>query len=446
MLKFYLVTDTHLYDQTLIGPSSHVDQITLNESCAIFDAMSEKFLAQDEINILLIAGDLTNNGQTPNHHSLVRRLQKIKDAGKQVYVITATHDYGLADINDAGESGKKEGTTYRSELRGLYNNFGFSDAIAEFGELSYVVQLAPGYRLLCLNDDGNGRSFCGYSQAQLDWILAQIAKAKADDEFIFAMTHHPTLPPSPIYPLLSRRDMLGDFENTTTILADAGLRFIFTGHTHMQNINRKQTPGGNVLYDINTGSLMGYPNPIRRVEIDADTMHITTEHLDSFDWDLQGKTVLQYLSDHFDFLLEDIFDSMADDIERLAGHARGFGFERETLLKHQCLIQWTGRRLSTLTLGGLGRLLCCRGKIDPTVRDVKIRDLAVELVRNVYGGDEPYSRSTPMGASLLAVAARVQTLAGRWLPELPGGDLPTFVESIIYDPTPDTNADLPLHD
>ena len=76
---------------------------------------------------------------------------------------------------------------------------------------------------------------------------------EAGDE-VLAMTHHPVLPPSPIYPLFSRRDMLGDFEHTSTVLADAGVQFIFTGHTHMQNIAVKTTEKGNTIYDINTSA------------------------------------------------------------------------------------------------------------------------------------------------------------------------------------------------
>ena len=70
--------------------------------------------------------------------------------------------------------------------------------------------------------------------------------------------------------------MLGDYENTSRILADAGLRFVFTGHTHMQNIEYLTTPSGNKLWDINTGSLVGYPMPIRSVVIDDhDCFHRT---------------------------------------------------------------------------------------------------------------------------------------------------------------------------
>ena len=56
--------------------------------------------------------------------------------------------------------------------------FGLNEAIAFHAEThSYAVQLAPGWRMLALNDDGDGRAFCGYSEDQLHWILDQVKLA-----------------------------------------------------------------------------------------------------------------------------------------------------------------------------------------------------------------------------------------------------------------------------
>jgi len=446
MLTFYLVTDTHYYNSEVLGPSDHVDQITLNENGAIIDAAFDKLIAKEDSDIILIAGDLTNNGERESHDGLIPKLRRLKEAGKRVYVITATHDYGLTDITEDGESDRRAGATYRNDLPALYHEFGFQDAIATFEQFSYVVQLAPGYRLLCLNDDGDGRAFCGYYEPQLNWILEQIRLAKEAGDFIFAMTHHPVLPPSPVYPLMSKRDMLGNYENTSTVLADAGLRFIFTGHAHMQSINCKRTERGNRLYDINTGSLSGFPTPIRRVEIDDQAMRITTEHIDHFDWDLQGKTVMQYLSDHVDFLLNDIFDAAANDIDRFADRAIGFSMEPETVYKLEIPITAAGQFLNKLTLGGLGVLCFCPQKIDKSVRNIKVKDLFVELVRNLYAGDEPYSKDTAVGTALLAIAGNLNILGAPFLKNTNLGNLKRLLYSFIYDPTPDNNATLPLRD
>jgi len=445
MLKFYLMTDTHFYSTAHHGLSDDIGQITRNESGAIIDAAFEAFIAQDETDILLLCGDVTCNGRACEHEGFIEKLRRVKAAGKRVYMIPATHDYGQVSITDTPQNGRKEDAVYRCELRGMYEEFGFSEAIAEYDSMTYLVQLAPGYRLLCLNDDGDGRSYCGYSVEQLAWIIDQIAKAKGEGQFIFAMTHHPVLPPSPIYPIISRRDMLGGFEQTSAALADAGLRFIFTGHTHMQNIAVMTTEKGNKFYDINTGSLIGYPAPYRKVTVGDESMTVETCFVDDFDWDLQGKTAKQYLMDSFDALLVEILRSAAEDVDRFAELAGGFSVEKETVYKYKTALKLGGKLLNSLTFGGVGTLLCCRRRVDKSVRGRKLNEAIVEIIRNAYEGDEPYSGDTPAGKAILAFAERIGQLLRLVTRKSLPFDLTELVASVIYDDTPDNFAVLPRY-
>lgn len=447
-LKFYLITDTHHYAVKDLGYSEHQDQKCLNETGAILDAAFEKFAAQSEIDIVLIAGDLSNNGEMASHLELIEKLNKLQQAGKRVYLITATHDYTYRpDGEQEGKTAVSEGGTSRAMLRGLYEAFGFREAIAEYpgDNLSYVVQLAPGYRLLCLNDDGNGRSYCGYDDSHLAWILDQIKAARESGNYIFAMSHHPVLPPSPIYPVFSKRDMLGDYEKMSTVFADAYLEFIFTGHSHMQNIGCKTTEKGNTIWDINTGSLAGYPTPIRKVTLNANALTVKTEKLDSFDWDFQGKDPQEYLRDRFDFLINDIFDSMAYNFDHFADLAGGFSMDRKTAYKLKTPIKLAGKFMQKLTLGKAGQLLFIRRKIDKSVRGLLIKDLLVEIVRNVFAGTEHYSPDTPEYRAVMAITARLAPLVRRLAKGADfARDLPGFVAQIIYDDTPDNDAALPV--
>ena len=445
-LKFYLVTDTHYYAMDALGVSDHSDQKCMNESGAIIDAAFNKIIAQNEIDILLIAGDLTNNGEMASNTEFINKLNRLKAAGKRVYVITATHDYGLRELKDGDTVGEEDGRACRSQLRGMYNEFGFNEAIAEYSDgLSYVVQLEPGFRLLALNDDGNGRSFCGCDDEQMTWVLSQIKAARDAGEYLFAMTHHPVLPPSPVYPVMSKRDMHGGYETVPTIFADAGLQFIFTGHSHMQNIGFITTERGNTFCDINTGSLVGYPTPIRRVTLDDEKMTISTEKLKTFDWDFKGKEPQQYLQDHFDFLLNDIFDSMANDFEHFVSLAGGFSMTREKAEKLKIPIKLIGKTMQRLTLGKAGRLLWVSGKVDKSIKNVLIKDLMVEIVRNIFSGNEHYSPDTPTYQAIMALIGRLQMFVKRFSKgNAILSDLPSFIASLIYDDTPDNEAVIPI--
>lgn len=90
-------------------------------------------------------------------------------------------------------------------------------------------------------------------------------------------------------------------------------------------------------------------------------MEVTSDHIDHFDWDLHGMTVDEYFKSVFDRLLNDIFDSMAFDIERLSRLAGGFSVEAETILKLRVPLTLAGRALHKLTVGQLARLLCISG-------------------------------------------------------------------------------------
>ncbi len=441
-LNFYLLTDTH-YHSPENGFFEGHDQQCINESGAIIDATFDMLIADKDVDIVLIAGDLSRNGKKNEHREFIEKLRRLKDGGKRVFVITATHDYGLKafEENYTPES-IPDYLTYRPDLREMYYDFGRSEAIAEHESMSYTVQLAPGYRLLCLNDDGDGRDFCGYYDDHLQWILEQIEEAHKAGDYIFAMTHHPVLPPSPIYPMFSKRDMLGDYERVSTLLADAGLQYIFTGHTHMQNIALKTTRKGNKLYDINTGALTGYPTAVRRVTLDSDRMQVKTTGIESFDWDLQGKTVMQYMQDNFDFMLNDIFDAMAFDIDRLAGMAGGFSMDSKTIYKLRRPITFVGGKLQTLTLKKAARLVGAGKCVDKSVENVLLKDLVVELVRNIYGGDEPYSRGTPIYEALIGIIKKLSPILRRFRKKSEiFEDLPGFIASIIADEyPPDSNA------
>lgn len=450
-LKFHLITDLHHYAPSLGATGSayewrsHSDQKCLAETGAIIDAAIDRLL-QSEIGIVLVAGDVSCDGEKESHLDLIPKLRRLKEGGKRVILITATHDYSENPVRCVGDERLPATPTTREELLELYHDFGLDEAIAFNAEThSYVVQLAPGWRLLALNDDGDGRAFCGYFEEHLNWILEQVRLAHEAGDEVLAMTHHPVLPPSPIYPLFSRRDMLGDFENASTILADAGVQFIFTGHTHMQNIAVKTTEKGNTIYDINTSSLVGYASAIRTVTVYDDRMDVKSERIDHFDWDLHGMTVDEYLKSVFDRLLNDIFDSMAFDIERLSRLAGGFSMEAETILKLRVPLTLAGKTLQKLTVGKLARLLCVSKDIAPEVKPVLLKDLFVEIVRNIYAGDEPYTPDTPVYQAFKRIMERLKPLVKR-MKNSEGilKIMDVILDGVLYDAPPaDNNAVLP---
>lgn len=418
-LSFYLITDLHHYAHSLgitgelYEEKDHREQLCLAETGPIIDAYIDKIIADEETKIVLVAGDVSNNGAMESHLDLLPKLKRLKNAGKRIFLITATHDYYF-EGSDVGKpvklvDNREIPATYtsREQLIDLYHEYGIDEAIAFHAEShSYCVKLQDGYRLLCLNDDGD-RTFCGYSKDQLSWILEQIDEAKKAGDYIFGMTHHPTLPPTPIYPVIAAHDMLGDWDNTTTVLADAGIELMFTGHTHMHNIGLKTTEKGNRYYDVNTSSIVGYPSNMRKVNIDDEKIEIHSVSIDSFDWDLKGMSVDEYTKHHFLFMINAILDAAADDFERFADLGESFSMRHEQSYKLKKPIVFVGKGLRKWTLGSVGRLLGVSKYIDPSVKNVVARDIILELIQNAFKGNEPYHPDTPMYIAVSAIIDRV---------------------------------------
>ena len=257
--RFVFIADTHHFSRTLSDGGeayayrSESDQKCLEETGEIIDAAFEKIL-EDPPAAVMIAGDLSDDGERICHEEFREKLRELQKH-VPVYVITATHDW-CCDENPrrftGGEVTNDVETVPHEELSEFYREFGLDRAISSYkthlGIYSYVAQIADGVRLLALNDDQNGKGRAGY------------------------------------HPFITSGHCVGDREEVAAKLADAGLRYMFVGHSHIQRIDTFVSPSGNPITEVNIGSLCGYPAPIVNVTVtDDNRLHIVTEHLESFE-------------------------------------------------------------------------------------------------------------------------------------------------------------------
>lgn len=453
-MKFYQITDLHYYPAREMGAEGEAweyraayDQKCIAESEAIIDATIDMLIADEETPIVLVTGDNVCDGERAGHYSLKNKLSRLTDAGKRVYIITGTHDLHPEPKAYSSEKGEyvTDGCT-RAELEEIYGNFGFNGALARHSDtFSYVSQLDESTRLLALNDDGIGweDGFHGYFDDQLNWIKEQIAECRRDGCKMIAVTHHPLLAPSPIYEFYCKNQMLGDNEKIAELFADNGISFVFTGHTHMQNINSFTTAKGNVIYDINTASLIGYPSPIRKCELTQDRLTIKTLHPQNVKYDFGSKPYMMYSRDHFDFMLKDIFYSAAHDIDRFCVIAECFSLHREQAEKIKIPIHILGKFLDGLTFKKAGVMLGCKSKIAPRMYNVKLADFIITLVRNIYAGDEPYAPGTAEYDSFMAIYNRIAPILHK---ALKGDEIDEVIKGVLYDgglPDNDAVLDVP---
>jgi len=419
VIKLWQFTDLHLHvreNAEELDPDPN--QTALAQSNEIIDACLAAFLAEPGCDILLLTGDLTQTGHDDEHRAMVEKLRAVQKAGKRVIAITASHDYKTYGRENAGM------------LRSLYAEFGPDEAIALFeGGIAYVAQLTGNLRVLCVNDHGR-------SPIWLPWALEQVRLAKEAGAHIFGMTHVPSLPPSPIYPLISPGSMMEDWHGTACALADAGLRFMLTGHSHMHNIAPLVSPQGNPYWDINTSALVGWPGKFRELEFGDGQVRITSReipHIPAF-----GElTPREFLRNTFDVVLVNLVDGLDHDFD-LFIRSVGTGTNAAPFKKAKWIVKPAGRIISRITLGGVGRLLFCR--VPREVRKRSFVWLVIEGMRNMYAGEEPYGPETGEGKAFAAYGHRLRRLGKK----LGIGDFSAFLQSLIYDDSPDGEVTIPL--
>lgn len=437
--SFYLVTDTHYYDSSFkrtvsaYEKRSRTDQKCVAETPAIVDAGFKKIADDNETNVILIPGDLVYRGEYQSHVGFRDRLYKLKEQGKKIYIITARHDYSGDPVEFDGDNLIPVKGMPREELMEFYGDFGFNDAVSLHKKsMSYVAQLSDGIRLLALNCDGDCKDFKGIWDDQMQWALDEIKKAHQDGQYIFAMTHYPLLPFSPIMNIIGDAK-LTDWEKTAQTFADAGLDLIFTGHMHAQAVTDYTTKNGNTITDVQTGCFVGCPCAYRKVTFkDKNTVDIKSYTIESFDYDTDGKTAKEYFQWRFDRMITDIIDAMAYDF---AFFTRLFGGPEKNK-KLKIPVTLAGKTLQKLTLKGVGRLMYF--KVDKSIQDRLVKDVAVELVRNIFVGNEPYIKGTPMYDAVSKLLKRlhpvtniIEKKVGKKNPLL--SDIDAFVLDMIGD-------------
>jgi len=389
-MKFTVISDPHYYAASLgvAGAAyelrSGSDQKCLGESHEIIQEAFAR-IARSDTEAVLIAGDLSNDGERVSHEGLRALLYELQES-KPVYVVTATHDW-CCDKNprryEGGEVFCDVPVLGPGELRDFYYDFGPRQAIAEYfthlGTSSYVAELADRLWLLALNDDQNGKGRAGYTPEHAAWIRGQLRLAKERGAIVIAMQHHPVLPH--ISPLFTGGSCVGDREEVARMLADAGLRYLFTGHIHMQDVMCYDSPAGNRLWEVSVGALCGYPAPMVRVAVEEGGLAVKTEHLESR---------LEFLKDHATGIITRVLDSAAaGDKREFARRVTALQAEGEKIARYFFAVKPAARWLNRLHVRRAAKLIWFVS-LGKAVKRREIREfpdrLALDIAKEVFLG------------------------------------------------------------
>ena len=361
MTKLAVIADIHYFSPRLgtCGRAyelrSGSDQKCLAESGAVTDSAFE-LIASSDADAVLIVGDITNDGEKCSHEEIREKLRRLNEK-KPVYLITSTHDW-CSDKNPRrfeGENVYRDvEAVSREELAGMYAEFGKETEIASFktraGFYSRVFQISKDLRLIAVNDDCDGKNGAsGYSEEHMEWMIKQIRDAKNCGCDIIAMEHHLLL--YGLGGLINKGQSVADNFSQASALADAGLRLMLVGHSHMQRTTEFTSPAGNKITQVNVGSLCGYPAPINYFETENGSAKLKVEFLGGFSYN--GKRYgRDFFKDHTSAVFLNLLNAASTDKEDLRARLAADGIKIKQLDAVYPLVRFAAKKALTVTVGG----------------------------------------------------------------------------------------------
>jgi 3',5'-cyclic AMP phosphodiesterase CpdA len=234
-------------------------------------------ISHEEIDFLLVPGDLTQHGEAANHAWIAERFAQLP---YPVYVIPGNHDIPVLVAN--------EQSIAPEAFPGFYQMFGYENP----NRLYYTHEILPGVRLIGLNSntfDVNGKQIGRMDDEQMEWLRQTLAQSQeAGDELVMVMIHHNVLEhlPNQSTQGMGQRYMLENADELLALLRSYHVNMVFTGHLHIQDVAYKDG-----IYDITTGSLISYPHPYRIFQFQTDRhnrrwLQMESHHVESIPgWD-----------------------------------------------------------------------------------------------------------------------------------------------------------------
>ena len=279
-IKIAIISDLHVMAPKLLVNEGTAfeqylnrDRKMLRESLEILDTLVSD-IQELKPNIVLVTGDLTKDGERVSHQLVAGRLQRLVDAGIQVFVVPGNHDINNPDarIYD-GDNSTPTDTITRSEFAEIYKNMGYDgQSRRDPDTLSYCRDVTDGLTILAIDacmdrlntfvSRGDARDHCKTSGnlevSSQQWLVEQAAAATSAGKRVIAMMHHHLVPHFHMEDTLAAPYMVDGAGQLCQRLVAAGVHVIFTGHLHISDIGQTSV-NQDQMVEIATAAAVGYP-------------------------------------------------------------------------------------------------------------------------------------------------------------------------------------------
>ena len=293
-LKIAVISDPHYLSSKLAKPSvalNNYEVATGRNQKDLHAVLHEVIsnLKNYQPDILLIPGDITNHGERDSHIDFVQSLKPLSDNGTRIFVVPGNHDVNVPNSKKYdGNTPTPTSNVSAEECAQIYAPYGYESALKrDTVSLSYLSEINDNIWLLAIDSNrhpeyktssiSSGRIL----PTTLQWSLEILREAKSKDIIVLGMMHHGLVEHMPYQAAFFSDYLIDDWETNAQILSDNGLKVMFTGHFHSNDVTLFTSPKGNKVYDIETGSLAGYPFPYRLMTLDNNALKIETEFIQS---------------------------------------------------------------------------------------------------------------------------------------------------------------------
>ncbi|MBC2390919.1 metallophosphoesterase [Listeria booriae] len=270
-LTIYQATDIHYLSNTLTDGKEAFqtylatgDGKQQNYITEITDAFVQDVI-QKKPDVLVLSGDITNNGEKVSHEEMAKKLAKIEKAGVQTYVVPGNHDVLNPYARKfKGDEQLKAKDITAEEFAEIYHQSGYDEAVMrDDSTLSYLATPSTDTWLLMLDtaEYDNNKQFGapetnGYISTQtFAWIQKCMELAKKHGAQLITVTHHNLMDHSE---LLNHGFTIVQNKEAVSLFAKNDVALNLSGHVHIQDIQKK-TVDGKTIFDVATSSMAMYP-------------------------------------------------------------------------------------------------------------------------------------------------------------------------------------------
>lgn len=294
--SFMVISDPHYYNPSL-GTSGKAFETYLQNNGKLIRESSElvheavQIVLSSGVSLVLIPGDLTKDGALKSHLGFAEQLQILEEGGVQVFVVPGNHDVWSGRARSyEGDSSFRVPHVGAEKFAEIYGPFGYDEATSrDSNSLSYISEPIDGLWIIGLDpclysgNDSVAYSVTGgaFRKETLKWLETQLLTEEAGRKLKVVIMHHGILEHFNKQARYFDEYVVKDHRKLSKWLANLGVTTVFTGHHHANDITLKRWKDEAFLFDIETGSLLTYPSPLRRVTIAGDSMFIETQHIHS---------------------------------------------------------------------------------------------------------------------------------------------------------------------